>query len=255
GRSGRPGLLDILPQVAAAWANDRQKIEDSAEHITSAIQEALGRQAAGDALGPDVLDTAYNQLAGRFDEVHGGFGAAPKFPTPHNLTCPLREARRAGTETLVGKRALAMVEKTLRAMRHGGIYDHVCFGFHRYSTDERWLLPHFEKMLYDQALLAIAYTEAFALTRDRFYRQVAEEVFEYVRRDLTSPEGAFFSAEDADSLNPEGEKEEGAFYVWTWDDFMRALGQRNGTIWAALFNIERDGNVRDEATREKTGAN
>src|SRR5690606_36074938 len=111
GRSGRPGLLDILPQVAAAWANDRQKIEDSADHITSAIQEALGWQAAGDALGPDVLDTAYNQLAGRFDEVHGGFGAAPKFPTPHNLTFLLRQARRAGTETLVGKRALAMVEK------------------------------------------------------------------------------------------------------------------------------------------------
>ena len=261
GRGGRPGMLEILPQVAATWAADRQKVEDSADHITDAVREGLAQQAAtGDALGADVLDTAYNQLAARFDEQHGGFGGAPKFPTPHNLTFLLREAQRAGTDTLAGRKALGMAETTLRAMRRGGIYDHVGFGFHRYATDERWLLPHFEKMLYDQALLAMAYTEAFALTRDAFYREVAEEIFEYVARDLTSPDGtraagAFFSAEDADSLNAEGEKEEGAFYVWTWDAFMQALGERSGIVFAALFNIEREGNFRDEATREKTGAN
>ena len=254
-RGQRPGMLDILPQVAAKWAEDRQAVEGSAEHITDAVRQGLEVEASGEALGADVLDTAYNQLAARFDAQHGGFGAAPKFPTPHNLLFLLREAQRAGTDSLVGGRALHMAETTLRAMRRGGLWDHVGFGFHRYSTDARWVLPHFEKMLYDQALLAMAYVEAYQLTRNDAYRQTAEEIFEYIARDLTSPDGAFFSAEDADSLNAEGEKEEGAFYVWSWNDFMQALGERNGVIWAALYNIERDGNFRDEATQQKTGDN
>ena len=254
GRGGRPGMLDILPQVAAKWAEERGAVEDSAEHITEAVRQGLV-QSGGETLGADVLDTAYNQLASRFDAQHGGFGAAPKFPTPHNLLFLLREAQRAGTDTLVGGRALHMAETTLRTMRRGGIWDHVGYGFHRYSTDARWVLPHFEKMLYDQALLAMAYTEAYQLTRDDFYRTVAEQIFAYIARDMTSAVGAFYSAEDADSLNAEGEKEEGAFYVWSWKDLMQTLGERNGVIGAALFNVERDGNFRDEATQQQTGGN
>ncbi len=256
GRAGRPGMLDILPSVAAQWQADRQKIGDSAERITEAVRDGLARPAAsGGAPGEAVLAAAYNGLAGRFDPEAGGFGGAPKFPTPHNLLFLLREAHRAGTETLVGARALHMAEATLRAMRRGGIYDHVGFGFHRYSTDRVWTLPHFEKMLYDQALLALAYTEAFALTRDPAYRRTAEEIFAYVHRDLTSEDGAFFSAEDADSLDAKGHKEEGAFYVWTWDELVGTLGAADGAFAAALFNAERGGNFRDEATRERTGAN
>ncbi len=256
GRAGRPGMMELLPSVAAQWKANRDKVAGSAEHITQAIRDGLtGQSASGEALDASVLATAYNQLASRFDAEAGGFGGAPKFPTPHNLLFLLREAQRAGTETVVGARALQMVEETLGAMRRGGIWDHAGFGFHRYSTDRVWKLPHFEKMLYDQALLAIAYTEAFALTRNDAYRHTAEEIFEYVHRDLTSEEGAFFSAEDADSLNAEGEKEEGAFYVWTWDDLMHTLGPQDGSFAVALFNAEREGNFRDEATRQLTGAN
>jgi uncharacterized protein YyaL (SSP411 family) len=257
GRGGRPGMMELLPNVARSWAEDRDRVGDSAEQITEAVREVLARQtASANALGDDVLAAAYNGLSARFDAEAGGFGGAPKFPTPHNLLFLLREAQRVGgAETAVGKRALQMVEETLGAMRRGGIYDHVGFGFHRYSTDRVWKLPHFEKMLYDQALLAMAYTEAFELTRELKYRRTAEEIFAYVDRDLTNPEGAFYSAEDADSLNPDGEKEEGAFYVWHWDEFMQALGERNGVIAAALFNVDREGNFRDEATREMTGAN
>ncbi len=256
GRGGRPGMLDVLPQIATAWADDRERVYASAEHITEAVRNGLVEQAGtGAALGEEVLETAFNQLSGRFDAEAGGFGAAPKFPTPHHLLLLLREAQRLGPDTVFGQRALRMVEETLGAMRRGGIFDHLGFGFHRYSTDRVWKLPHFEKMLYDQALLAMAYTEAFEATRKPIYRRTAEEVFAYVERDLTSPDGAFYSAEDADSLNAEGEKEEGAFYVWTWNDLMQALGERSGVIAAALFNIEREGNFREEATRELTGAN
>ena len=166
GRGGRPGMMDMLPQIAASWSGDRERVDGSAEKITEAVREALARQRATDtALGEDALAAAYNGLSGRFDDEAGGFGGAPKFPTPHNLLFLLREAQRVGgPDTLVGKRALQMVEETLRAMRRGGIYDHVGFGFHRYSTDRVWKLPHFEKMLYDQALLAMAYTEAFEVT-------------------------------------------------------------------------------------------
>ncbi|MEM1041389.1 MAG: thioredoxin domain-containing protein [Bacteroidota bacterium] len=256
GRAGRPGMMELLPSVAAQWRANRDKVAGSAERITEAVRDGLAQESApGGTLDAHTLALAYNQLAGRFDEEAGGFGGAPKFPTPHHLLFLLREAQRAGTETVVGRRALRMVEETLGAMRRGGLWDHLGFGFHRYSTDRVWKLPHFEKMLYDQALLAMAYTEAFALTRNEAYRRTAEDVFAYVARDLTSPDGAFFSAEDADSLNPEDEKEEGAFYVWTWDEVIETLGPQDGAFAAALFNLEREGNVRDEATRELTGQN
>ncbi len=255
GRAGRPGMMELLPSVAAQWSADRDKVAASAERITEAVRSGLAPAASGEAPGDDVLAAAYNALAGRFDPEAGGFGGAPKFPTPHTLLFLLREAQRTGPETLVGARALHIAEATLGAMRRGGLWDQVGFGFHRYSTDRTWTLPHFEKMLYDQALLAMAYTEAFALTRKASYRQTAEEIFAYAHRDLTSEHGAFFSAEDADSLDADGHKEEGAFYVWTWEDLMDTLGPEEGAFAAALFNLAREGNFRDEATRQRTGQN
>ena len=179
----------------------------SAHEITTALQKSES-ETPGEALNESVLHTAYKQLAERFDEQHGGFGSAPKFPTPHNLLFLLRYWRRTGNE-----KALQIVDRTLFAMRQGGIYDHIGLGFHRYSTDSQWLVPHFEKMLYDQALLATAYTEAYQATGREEYAQTAHEVFTYVLRDMTAPEGGFYSAEDADS-----EGEEGKFYLWTIDE-------------------------------------
>jgi uncharacterized protein len=247
----RPGMLQLLPAVSRAWNEDREKLVASAENLTSAVSEGLSRaNQAGGRVNEGTLKMAYNALATRYDDEYGGFGGAPKFPTPHNLLFLLREYRRRGDE-----RALEMVTYTLRRMRSGGIWDHVGFGFHRYSTDRVWKLPHFEKMLYDQALLAMAYTEAWQATRAPLFRQTAEEILAYVARDLTDPDGGFYSAEDADSENPSGEAEEGAFYVWTWEELENILSGHSAPLAIALFNVERAGNFRDEATGRRTGAN
>jgi len=148
-----------------------------------------------------------------------------------------------------------MTARTLTAMRLGGVWDHLGFGFHRYSTDKAWKLPHFEKMLYDQALLAMAYTEGWQAARDPLFRQTAEEIFAYVARDLTSPEGAFFSAEDADSEDEHGHPEEGAFYVWSFEELVAAGGEEDGPLAAALYRAERGGNFDDEATGQPTRKN
>jgi uncharacterized protein YyaL (SSP411 family) len=164
---------------------------------------------------------------------------------PHRLLFLLRCYHRTGDA-----KALKMVEKTLKAMRLGGIWDHVGYGFHRYSTDPEWLLPHFEKMLYDQALIAQACLETYQITKDEFYTQTADEIFTYVLRDMTSPEGAFFSAEDADS-----EGEEGKFYVWTVDEFRSVMGEEHSDVWEKILKLQPDGNFFDEASGQKTGAN
>ncbi len=166
------------------------------------------------ALSKDTIHEAYEGLAALYDVKYGGFGQAPKFPTPHQLLFLLRYWKWNGE-----KKALEMVVKTLQAMRCGGIYDHVGFGFHRYSTDERWLVPHFEKMLYDQAMLAMAYTEAYQATGNDLFKRTACEIFTYVVRDMKSRSGGFYSAEDADS-----EGEEGKFYFWTEDEIRGLLG-------------------------------
>jgi uncharacterized protein YyaL (SSP411 family) len=192
-----------------------------------------------------VLDKAYDELVGRFDEKYGGFGSAPKFPTPHNLFFLLRYWKRTGEP-----KALQMVEKSLKEMRKGGIYDHIGFGFHRYSTDREWLVPHFEKMLYDQALLSMAYLETYQATSKEEFADTAREIFEYILRDMTSPEGGFYSAEDADS-----EGEEGKFYVWEDHEIRTHLGKDRGDLIARVFNVEEKGNFNDEASGKKTGAN
>jgi len=243
-RFGRLGMLELIPRLNDLWKSRSEELEESADKIISVLKEST-KDFQGKALGQDTLEAAYQQLKQQFDPEHGGFGLSPKFPVPHNLFFLLRYWKR----TEEGK-ALDMVEKTLRTMRQGGIFDQLGYGFHRYSTDTKWLVPHFEKMLYDQALLAMAYTEAFQATQNDDYRKTAEEIFSYVLRDMTSPEGAFYSAEDADS-----EGEEGKFYVWTHDEILNALGKTEAELAVQVFNIKKEGNFAEEASGRKTGAN
>lgn len=240
---GRVGMLELVPKVKDIWDTERSKIYSSAEQITAELQKPLVI-ATSTGLDKGSVKKAYHELASRFDETHGGFGTRPKFPTPHNLLFLLRYYYEHKTDD-----ALQMVLKTLKGMRNGGLYDHVGCGFHRYSTDPEWLLPHFEKMLYDQAMLLRAYTEAFQITKDTFFKNTADEIIEYTLRELTSESGAFFSAEDADS-----EGEEGKFYVWTVDEFREAaIG--DSELLTEYFNLSEGGNFRDEATAEYTGSN
>jgi uncharacterized protein YyaL (SSP411 family) len=235
-------MLSFIPRVEAAWRDNRDSVITDSERVVRALESAVTTEP-GDELGLDAIRDGYRGLVASFDSSHGGFGARPKFPTPHNLMFLLRYWRRTGDAT-----ALAMVEKTLSQMRRGGMFDQVGFGFHRYSTDARWFVPHFEKMLYDQALLLLAYTEAYHATRNEGYRQTALEIAAYVMRDLSSPEGGFYSAEDADS-----EGEEGKFYVWTLAGLRDVLGA-DAALAAAVFGAEETGNFSDEATGHRSGA-
>ncbi len=243
-RFGRIGLIDLINRVKNLWNNNRKELLESSEKITFALKD-MTQESPGQILNEKALKTAYNQLKARFDEKNGGFGNAPKFPAPHNLLFLLRVWKRTGD-----KDALNIVEKTLNAMRRGGIYDHIGFGFHRYSTDSHWLVPHFEKMLYDQALLALTYLEAFQATRKEDYKNTAKEILEYVLRDMTAPEGGFYSAEDADS-----EGVEGKFYIWTKDEIEHLLGNDEADLFMKLYNVVDEGNYLEEASREKTGKN
>lgn len=243
-RFGRIGMLDLVPRIKEIWAQRQAEVRESAEEIAAALGRC-SQGTAGAELGAPVLTLAFEQLAARFDIEHGGFGDAPKFPTPHHLLFLLRYWKR----TREGA-ALQMVEKTLERMRRGGIWDHVGFGFHRYSTDRQWLVPHFEKMLYDQALTAMAYIEAYQATGKAEYEKTAREIFTYILLDMTAAEGGFFSAEDADS-----EGEEGKFYLWTEDEIRAALNGEEGNLAIAIFNVSRDGNYRQEAGGLRTGRN
>ncbi len=238
-RYGRTGMLELIPDIRNIWKKNRGGAESIASQVISSLRE---EEEAGDELKEDVLHAAYEQLLEAFDEQHGGFGGAPRFPTPHNLTYLLRYRKRTGDLM-----ALRMVERTLSALSMGGIYDHVGFGFHRYSTDARWLVPHFEKMLYDQALLAMAYTEAYQATGNDEFKRTACEVFTYTLRDMTSPEGGFYSGEDADS-----EGVEGKFYVWAENEIDSVLGQ-DSEMMKKVFGIDKNGNFREEG--ESSGKN
>jgi uncharacterized protein YyaL (SSP411 family) len=243
-RYGRIGMLDLIPRITEVWKQRRDEVVKSAEEVTRSLEQ-ISQGTTGEALDASTLHLAYKQLADRFDASHGGFGAAPKFPTPHHFLFLLRYFIR-----MDHGQALEMVEKTLAAMRLGGIYDHVGFGFHRYSTDAVWLLPHFEKMLYDQALLSMAYTEAYLLTKKELYGRTAQEIFSYVLRDMTAPVGGFYSAEDADS-----EGEEGKFYLWTEDEICRVLPEEEAKLVMELYDVDKEGNFAEEATGMRTGAN
>src|SRR5208283_4692842 len=240
---GRMGMLELIPRIRTTWEKQREKVLDIAMQITGALKkEAASPSDTGP--GESLLETTYEELVSQYDARNGGFGRAPKFPTPHRLFYLLRFWKRTSSAE-----ALDMVGKTLQGMRNGGMYDHIGFGFHRYSTDAGWLLPHFEKMLYDQALLSLAYTEMYQATGKREYRKTSGEILSYVRRDMTSPSGAFYSAEDADS-----EGVEGKFYTWTLDEIRRILGTE-ADLFIKVSRIEKDGNFVEQATGEKTGQN
>ena len=230
-----PGFIDILKQIALMWKNDSERILKASEEITSAIQPKSDFELSSFDLGFDTLKKGYTKLARSFDKIQGGFGNAPKFPTPHNLTFLLRWYRRS-KELL----AIKMVEKTLVSMRNGGIFDQIGFGFHRYSVDERWLVPHFEKMLYDQSLLAIAYTEAYQATSNPQYAKVVKEILTYVMRDMTDCEGGFYSAEDADI-----ERKEGLFYLWKPKKIKEIIGKDLGELFCSFYNITDIGNFEE----------
>ena len=246
-RYGRLGMMELIPRIAEVWKNNREEILKSAESTTQSLTLATDptRIQAGEELDSKTLKKTYEQLESRYDPAHGGFGNRPKFPTPHNLLFLLRYGQRTGNQ-----KAIDMVSKTLESMSNGGIFDHIGFGFHRYSTDSEWLVPHFEKMLYDQALLALAYTEAYQLTKNKGFKQTAEQIFTYVLRDMTSPDGGFYSAEDADS-----EGEEGKFYLWSQQEIIEILGKKEAELVINIYNTEPGGNFTDEVSGEKPGTN
>lgn len=228
---GRIGLVDILIQVSEKWRQDPDLLVETAEKVISSVY-AERSDSRGDEPNGKTLLKAFFQARRMFDKEFGGFGTAPKFPTPHNLAFLLRYWKRSGD-----KEALDMVELTLEHMYRGGIYDHIGFGFSRYSTDEKWLVPHFEKMLYDNALLALVYIEGYQAAGRKLFARAAKEILTYILRDMTSPEGGYYSAEDADS-----EGEEGKFYVWTPTGIKGVLGEQDGEAYCRLFDITSEGN-------------
>jgi uncharacterized protein len=241
---GRIGMVDLTRRIHELWHLNRQEIFQSADKIMTALRQ-IPDESPGDSIGEETLETAFQQLSQRYDERNGGFSAAPKFPTPHNMSFLLRYWNRSGNP-----RALQMVEKTLQAMRLGGIYDHLGHGFHRYSTDNEWVVPHFEKMLYDQALLALAYIEAFQATSNPDYEATAREIFNYVLREMTHTQGGFFSAQDADS-----EGEEGKFYLWGLEEVGQVLDRQENDLVRSAFRLNSEGNFREEASGTKLGTN
>ncbi|MEE3150033.1 MAG: thioredoxin domain-containing protein, partial [Candidatus Neomarinimicrobiota bacterium] len=243
-RGGRSGLFQILPMIADAWNSKREDIMTSVGQVKNYLAR-LNSKPAGNNFSTELINRAYDQFRNGFDEEYGGFFKAPKFPSPHNLIFLMRYHH-----SFDNKIALDMATKTLKQMRLGGIYDHIGFGFHRYSTDRHWLVPHFEKMLYDQAMIALAYTEAYHITGEEIFAQTANEIFTYVLRDMTASEGGFFSAEDADS-----EGEEGKFYIWTEQEIKEVLGKDHGKEFNDIFSITTQGNYRDESSGKETGLN
>jgi uncharacterized protein len=278
-RWGRISFPDLLNRIASAWKNDREALLQSADRVGEFLVQASAPESEGTALSPELLDKAYQALEARFDSELGGFGGPPKFPMPVYQHFLLRSWARTGNQ-----KALDMVLLTLRQMARGGIRDHIGGGFHRYSTDGLWHVPHFEKMLYDNAQIAVNYVEAYQASHDPAFAAAARETLDYVLRDLTHPEGGFYSAEDADSapfpfaappesasgalappvlaggrgaanrVSPQepapsagehAEKEEGAFYVWEKDEILTVLGPEAGEIASFYFGVEPGGNARD----------
>jgi uncharacterized protein YyaL (SSP411 family) len=243
-RYGRAGFPNVLAGIARLWREERGRLEGEAERVMQALAEASrGDERA--QFNPDEapLLRGFESFSRSFDEEHGGFGGAPKFPRPSVINFLLRFATRAKGEE--AQRAKATALFTLRKMAAGGMHDHLGGGFHRYSVDEYWHVPHFEKMLYDQAQLAVSFTEAWQLTHGESFAEVARNTLEYVLRDMTHPEGGFFSAEDADSLLSHGRPEhaEGAFYVWTRREIFDALGADEARTFSRHYGVEEVGNV------------
>ena len=231
-RHGLTGMKELIPVIERLWIEKRGRVVEEADEIVRIVQRATAIRP-GDHLNPDLVSQACAELKERHDAELGGFGDAPKFPMPHALMFLLRCSRQAGDPE-----ALSMVVKTLDAMQRGGIYDHVGYGFHRYSTDRKWLVPHFEKMLYDQALLAMAYAETFQVTGRKDFRKTAEDTVTYVLEDLATEDGLFSSARDADS-----EGEEGRFYLWTMNGIGAVLDEDDTALAREAFGLREEGNA------------
>ena len=257
-RLNQIGMLELVPKIKEIWTRQNEEVIDSAEKITLTIQnmisesseEEIGVQSmtsasSGEKMGEAILDKGYDELLRSFDKEYGGFGRAPKFPTPHKIFFLLRYWRRTNNPEV-----LKMVEFTLDNMYRGGIQDHLGSGFHRYSTDDMWIVPHFEKMLYDQALIAAAYTEAYQVTKKKIYKETAMGTMDYVLRDLTSIEGGFYCGEDADV-----EGEEGIYYIWKLEDIRSVLGIEESELIKKMFNLKEEGNFEEEHGDKRTGNN
>jgi uncharacterized protein YyaL (SSP411 family) len=242
-RYGVVGMLSLVPQISQIWKTRQLEMENIGKELKQQLKPSTGKNV-GNELSKADLDNAYEQLFLRFDEENGGFGRAPKFPSPHNLLFLLRYYKRTKENA-----AWSMVEKTLREMRLGGIFDQIGFGFHRYSTDAQWLVPHFEKMLYDQALIALAYIEAYQASGQAKFKITAKETLDFVLRDLGAPEGGFYSAQDADSENLEGK-----FYLWTQDEIKQALPSPNADFAFNFFDVKNEGNYY-EPPKGRNGRN
>jgi uncharacterized protein YyaL (SSP411 family) len=247
-RYGQPGFKKVLERISAAWKENHDKIVEQGGKIVAALRESQSAAVDQSKIDPAILDAAYEQIARSYDPKEGGFGHAPKFPRPVTLNFLARfYARDPKSDS--GKHALEMDLFTLRKMAAGGMHDHIGGGFHRYSVDRYWHVPHFEKMLYDQAQLAAAYLDAFQITQDRRYQSVARDILDYVARDMTSKEGGFFSAEDADSPVVAGIGDpghsgtaEGAFYVWTRKEIDSALGDA-AEVFNFHYGVQSHGNA------------
>lgn len=234
--NGRAGLIDILNSIKKSWSEKRKDIEDSGKDMVARLNaiNCDGQKLSGSDLtsAEDLIHKGIEQLQNSFDEINGGFGKSPKFPTPQNLLFLL-----AFNKAYKDGESLRMAEKTLIQMYRGGIYDHIGGGFSRYSTDSRWLVPHFEKMLYDNAMLAFVYTKAYRSTEDPIYKEVAESILGYVLREMTAPEGGFYSAQDADSQG-----EEGKYYVFSRAEILDRLGEKEGSAFCDAYDISPRGN-------------
>jgi len=250
---GRPGFRSILEQIGKAWAADRDRIQESSVEAANSLEQYARIEPRAGVLDIGVLDSTFYTFRRSFDTRLGGFGGAPKFPRPVVYNFLLRYHARARNGE-----ALEMVSHTLREMAKGGMNDQLGGGFHRYSVDHRWFVPHFEKMLYDQAQIAISCLEVFQITRDDLFAGIARDVFEYVLRDMTHPDGAFYSAEDADSvidLAQPNVKGEGAFYVWSKEEIAAVVDGAALDLFCYCYGVEEGGNVRDDPHGEFQGRN
>jgi len=242
---GKIGLKNLLLRIIHIWQSNREKINEVADSITSAFKSIKSKSEGIYDLSEEILERGYKELKSQFDREFGGFGISPKFPLPLNLMYIHRYYYRSREND-----ALKMNLYTMKKMRFGGIYDQIGFGFHRYSTDRMWIVPHFEKMLYDNALLMITYTEAYQITKNEFYKDVANEIADFLLRDMYYEKGVFYSAIDADS-----EGQEGKFYIWSYEEIEKELKEDEILIAEKLFSLSEEGNFYDEIQRKKTGKN
>lgn len=245
--AGRIGMYELCRKMAELWLGERDQIDSSAAQIADSLRQAFADQPVleDSSFSEEMIALAFEAMVQRYDTLHGGFGLAPKFPSAHNLLFLMRYWQKTGSE-----QAKEMVRQTLKAMRQGGIFDQLGYGFHRYSTDRKWRLPHFEKMLYDQALMAMTYIEAYQCFGDPDFAETARQTISYAVRSLRAPQGGFLSAEDADS-----EGEEGKFYTWRTEDLELILDPKSAALAIACFSMQKEGNFAEERSGERTGAN